>query len=762
MFGGVSSSDTIPGEPWGGLKPRAPVPPGAVQIQGAPPAGGSRSTQMFGTVDAPAAVPAQERSATQVFGSAAAAAASVPTPAKGRSGPKPAQVFGGGQLPAAVPAVEQREPTQMFGSVAPVPATGPKATQMFGGVSAPPAPAPSPATGPKATQMFGGVSAPPGPAPPPPPATPQKATQMFAGLSASSLSSPAVPSDRAPTQLWTSPNSPAGGAPPALSKPAPAMSGAPPAPGAAAPSPAAATPPKPAQMFGVTASPVSGSAPPPKSTQMYGAGLLDEQPPTPPNLATTQLFGGISDTPAPAPAALPKILSVTPSPLPDESFADTVIRDRNRQPDPQSTARTQMFGAPDESELERAWKERSQQKSRFGVTDVTQPDAGPVQGRGDPTTIPEQPHPFRLAETPLDLPQLGGSTPLDTPASSRATTPSDMPSETPRATRLELPPEAPELLPEPRTEESGAGVDDALFLRKQLQRRTRIAAIAVGVALLVVVGGIAGRALVNRRHAVPPDAIARLESARLLMRRDDVQSRNRAVTELSALISAYQDFVPAHAELVVALSLQLDDARIQVRRLTEESDEAHRRIARLSDDKAPSDWQNRVMATQARVAEIAALITPLNEKSGAIDNQLNDRFQALQGIQPNGIEDQRSLARAQAVYSGVKGSDTAIALAERYRNLGGTDGWAAVALAELALNARVSPEAMTTAHAEMDELAAKDSTFLRSYVLSARLSIAQKHNDSAVAGLEAVLALNPAHDIARQLLEWARSGEPER
>src|SRR5204862_736596 len=117
-------------------------------------------------------------------------------------------------------------------------------------------------------------------------------------------------------------------------------------------------------------------------------------------------------------------------------------------------------------------------------------------------------------------------------------------------------------------------------------------------------------------------------------------------------------------------------------------------IARLSEEKHPSDWENRVTAMQARVAEIAAVVTPLNEKSGTIDTELNDRFLALQSAQPNGIDDQRALARAQAVYSGVKGSDTAIALAERYRNVGGTDGWAAVALAELALNARLSPDAM--------------------------------------------------------------------
>jgi hypothetical protein len=469
--------------------------------------------------------------------------------------------------------------------------------------------------------------------------------------------------------------------------------------------------------------------------------------------------GALEPTPGavgPSPV-LPKILSSTPAPLPDESFADTVIRDRTRQPDPSSAARTQMFGAPDESELERAWQERSREKSRFGTPDITQPDASPLHGRGrpDPTTIPEQP--IDPAVTPLESPFADGALPVDTPLDVRAPTPSD----TPNSARLELPPETPELIPEPRTEESGAGIDDAALLRAQMQRRVRIAALVVGALLLMVIGGIAGR-WIMRKNVVSADAIARLESARLLMRRDDAASRDRAISELNALINVYPDWVPAQADLVVALALQLDDARIQVRRLTEESDELSRRINRYNQEKVPSDWQNRVTVMQARMNEIASVVNPLNEKSGVIDTQLNDRFYALQSVQPNGIEDQRVLVRAQAVHSGVKGSDTAIALAERYKNLGGADGWAAVALAELALNARVSPEAMVTAHAEMDELAAKDSTFLRSYVLSARLSLAQKHHESAVAGLEAVLALNPAHEVARQLLDWARSGEPDR
>jgi lipopolysaccharide biosynthesis regulator YciM len=225
------------------------------------------------------------------------------------------------------------------------------------------------------------------------------------------------------------------------------------------------------------------------------------------------------------------------------------------------------------------------------------------------------------------------------------------------------------------------------------------------------------------------------------------------------MTSTYPEYIPAQADLVVALALQLDDERIQSRRLSAEADDINRRIARLNEDKSPSDWQNRVNAMQARLAEIAATTTPMMERVGLIDGHLNERFTTLQSLQPSGAADQLAVARAQAIYSGVKGSDQAIVLAERYKNLGGTDGWGAIALAELALNSRVSPEAMVSAHAEMDELSTKDSTFLRSYVLSARLSLAQKHQDSAIQGLEAVLALNPAHEVARQLLETARSVE---
>ncbi|HVE82504.1 MAG TPA: hypothetical protein VND93_06640, partial [Myxococcales bacterium] len=512
---------------------------------------------------------------------------------------------------------------------------------------------------------------------------------------------------------------------------------------------------------------------------MFGA-VSPEQvtlPPAP--LATTQMFGAPgalgdgarsrsgpmaaapeaaadsvppTDRPA-APiqgGALPKIAAMTPAPLPDEGFADTIIRDRSRIPDPASMAPTQMFGAPDEKELERIWQERRSRGSRFPQPDTTEPNV-PLY-RKERTTDPDNPEAPPIGGEP---PTMGSSspTPIDTPFN-RAPTPP----ETPPAARLELPPEAPELIPEPRTEESGVG--EAAELRRRLRRRTVVAAGAVGVVLLVIIGGIAGRALANRRKVAPPELIARREEVHLLLRRDDGASRERAVAALDGMVSSYPEFTLAQADLVVALALQLDDARIQVRRLTAEADDLNRKVARLNEEKVPSDWQNRVNAMTERLGEIQKATNPLMEQVGGIDARLNDRFRALQAIQATVPDDQVALMRAQAVYFGVKGSDQAIPLAERYKNLGGTEGWGSVAVAELALNARVTPDAIASARAAMDELSTKDSTFLRSYVLSARLAMAQKHADSAISGLEAVLALNPSHEVARQLLDWARSGQP--
>ncbi|HME91416.1 MAG TPA: hypothetical protein VKE49_08320, partial [Myxococcaceae bacterium] len=119
--------------------------------------------------------------------------------------------------------------------------------------------------------------------------------------------------------------------------------------------------------------------------------------------------------------------------------------------------------------------------------------------------------------------------------------------------------------------------------------------------------------------------------------------------------------------------------------------------------------------------------------------------------------------RAEAVYFGAKGSDRALNLSERYRLLGGKDGWDAIAFGEYSANAHVAPDTLAQARGGLEALRTSDSAFLRAYVLAARLALAQREHDAASTLIEAVVALNPSHELARQLVAWveeSRRSEP--
>lgn len=731
----------------------APPPPSA------PP---RASTQMFGA-SAAVAPPAPERSpTTQVFGAPRAPSGlpgvQVPSPAVAPNAPKVTQMFGGVQVQVQGPSVSasalDRPGAQIFGAgaVPQVPGptaapAGPKVTQMFGAGQVPGASAPSADL--STTQIFGGAQVPG----PPAPSADLSTTQIFGGVQVPGLTVP--PAERSVTQVFGATTEPGL---PAVDHPAAQAFGSAPAPSKGKSGP------KPTQLFGVPPSspaPVKERSGPKPSLEP-----VSPDAPTPvPHISTTQMFGAppsslLADAARarspdeerqPAGIKLPKIAASTPAPLADERFADTVIRNRNQQPDPISTAATQMFGAPDEEDLERAWAHRGQGRPAPAPADATEPFV-PAH-RADTRASLLKTQPLEPLITPLDSPSFANPTPLDTPLVRAPTSPHAA-----RTSRLDLPPEMPELIAEPRTVEASP-MDEALRLQRQMRRRTQLAIGVVVAVLLVIVLGIAGRALMSRRTTVPPDAVARRESVHLLLRRDDGQSRERAVAELEGLLSSHPDYASAQADLVVAMALQLDDARVQTRLLSSEADDLNRRVARLTEEKVPGDWENRVNAMTERLGEIKRAVEPLLERSGALDARLDERFRRLQSLQATSPEEQLAMGRAQAVYYGVKGSEQAITMAERYRQLGGTDGWSNVALAELALNARVSPDTMSAARTSMDELSSRDSTFLRSYVLSARLSIAQRQNENAANGLEAVLALNPAHEIARQLLAAARPNE---
>jgi hypothetical protein len=239
-----------------------------------------------------------------------------------------------------------------------------------------------------------------------------------------------------------------------------------------------------------------------------------------------------------------------------------------------------------------------------------------------------------------------------------------------------------------------------------------------------------------------------------LLRRDDRASRKQAIADLDSLAKRYPSAVGPAAARLLALSLDLDDVRLAANRLQNQSDEFNRFVSRAQDQRT-AEGAAQVAAAQSQLGALNKEIQPLLDEEKTLDQQVATAFGALMmlSVARRGAED-TSATRAQAVYYGVKGVDKAEVLARGYRQLGTKDGWDAVALAEYAINAQVAPALIAEARAESERSRSTDSTFLRPYVLAARLALLQKDYDAASTLLDAVVALNPAHQTARQLIGW--------
>jgi lipopolysaccharide biosynthesis regulator YciM len=330
----------------------------------------------------------------------------------------------------------------------------------------------------------------------------------------------------------------------------------------------------------------------------------------------------------------------------------------------------------------------------------------------------------------------------------------------PRA-RVELPPD--ELAPRRTMSESSIRFDEATkAIVGQQKRRTTLAVGAIVAIVLLLIGIGAVRAIGKRKGAPPADAVASRDAAMTLLRRDDTGSKKQAVKSLDALTTQHPEYVEGHAARVIALSLLLDDERIEAKRLESEAVELNRKIARLKESRTGADWEGRVNRMIEQLEGIKKRSDPLVDEVQAIDQSLSAARRLLPGEPAE--EDRIAVVRAHAIYFGVKGSSEALTRAEEYRTLTATqpDGWGTIALAEYAVSARVSPETLEQSRKALDELKANDSTFLRTYVLLARLAMVEKKHEAAASSLESVLLLNPNHDVAKKLLEWAQDSQRTR
>jgi len=57
----------------------------------------------------------------------------------------------------------------------------------------------------------------------------------------------------------------------------------------------------------------------------------------------------------------------------------------------------------------------------------------------------------------------------------------------------------------------------------------------------------------------------------------------------------------------------------------------------------------------------------------------------------------------------------------------------------------------------MNELMARDSTFIRPYVLAGRLLLTLRQKEKALSKLDAAVALNPKHELAQALIDQERA-----
>ncbi|HEY1335399.1 MAG TPA: hypothetical protein VGF31_14145, partial [Myxococcaceae bacterium] len=325
---------------------------------------------------------------------------------------------------------------------------------------------------------------------------------------------------------------------------------------------------------------------------------------------------------------------------------------------------------------------------------------------------------------------------------------------------LELPGAGPEPLSMPGAQPSRAQRPDPAerALARELQRRRTRAIWTVFGVLLLAVAAWGAWGLWAGRSAVPASVRAERDNAFTRLRRDDSQSRAAAMKVLDTLAQRYPQWVGVRATQALAQTLELDDQRAILRRRLADAEALKTTLARLEAERTPADWKAQSDAVRARLEQLRKQTDPMVDAVNALESKLNVTRDALNRLPPGNEDDERARLRADAVFAGVAGrAERAISDAERYKQLGGKDGWAEVAYAEYVLSAKSAPpDSVEQAVKAMNDLMAHDSTFIRPYVLAGRLLLNLRQKEAALSKLDAAVTLNPKHELAQALIDQER------
>jgi cell division protein FtsB len=258
----------------------------------------------------------------------------------------------------------------------------------------------------------------------------------------------------------------------------------------------------------------------------------------------------------------------------------------------------------------------------------------------------------------------------------------------------------------------------------------------------------------KRLPQVPVAVVTAHEEATALLRRDDSASREEAIRRLGALVASNPGYVEGRAELAVALALRFDDARVDLQRLQAEQARLREEIRRLEVLKATADWEIRVNALREELVALQKEQAPLEAQVKQLGTEA---WEAMAPLAQTPAQEPAPAAaarlRAQAIHAGVTSAPTALAFSERLKVV--SPQWAIIAHAEYALNADSPPETLAQVAAGLEGIRDQDRTFLRAYVLGARVAMKMKEPTVAQGLLDTVVALNPNHALAGRLQTWA-------
>lgn len=736
-----------------------PAPGAAPVFPRVPMTPATSGTMVFGSNPPSQPVPAEpQRSSTQMFGAVGAEA-------KPADSPRTTQMFGAVK-PATTPPGDAPRTTQMFGAVKPAAAApaadSPRTTQMFGAVKFPET-TPTPQQKPpeplrSSTQMFGAV----GTGAPRSPEPQRSSTQMF-GAVGSETEQPASQdpgvSDEPPleqpsrSQTMIFGNNPFDESlkPPAAAKaPESALS---------------------AELFGDSSNDEPPAEQPAASrTQIFGNNPFDESvkpPPSDPGRSSTQMFGVPTAPPEPsAPARSSTQMFGVPTSEPSAPSRSSTQMFGVPATDAQPPARssTQMFGATEKPpQTPPAQDARSSDTLQFGLADI---EAAAMKLQPAPSVPPTSERPPTV-EVSIDYDAA-------TTAPTRAVPPPE-PAPLPvtsaqRPARVELPPERtapppnmPFAQPSESTEEAAAANSTGrikFYSSKPKAGSGGLIVAIVALALVALAGYVAAKTWQKKQRQIPAEFQARLLSAQTLIRADDTDSLRRASAEFSALASTLPRWQEPRAWKALTLALQLDDAKAELARLASDRTRLKQQINRLEDEKDPADWQTRVNVLEAAAVEIEKRQSPIIAVTRQLEQELDGWLVSAEASSQVTALDEVSLLRAQLLAGAVRGADIS-ALVVRYQQLpqapGG--GWDALAQAMRVTHVKSDPAFVSEVSTSLETFRQVDSGFIRLHVVAARVHLLLGDKDKAVAALDTAIALNPAHQLGRAMLESAQRAQ---